>query len=615
MEIRLKNLTKIFPGNPAKHIRDTYAVNDLDIVIPDGKLVGLLGPSGCGKSTTLYMIAGLLTPSSGEIWFGDEEVTNLSPEKRGIGLVFQNYALYPHMTIYKNVEFPLTNLKVEVPLVQFYDYSIDIKLDLNENDEYIGIIKSVKTLIKKLAINKSNVSYELELKDDSKLKEEKLLKLEEELKTTASKEEAATLKNEISALKEEVKFSKDHGYLRLNVNLFNIAINTFEAFKENFVKIKSYLEFNENSSMSSEALFDFSYRFDVANANFNESVLYNEETEITDEKEANSIVKLIKNNIKTIAKNLKVNVNDLNVYFELNYATLKVYLTIKHVTEEKNQLFNEALENVYKMENLQTNKTVGYKYRKLNSLERHEIVYETAKLVQIEEYLERKPSQLSGGQQQRVAIARALVKRPKVLLLDEPLSNLDARLRLQTREEIKRIQKNTGITTVFVTHDQEEAMSISDEIVVMKLGEEQQKDKPQEVYNNPTNLFVAQFLGTPPINVFEGKIKDNGVYIGEDLIYKSNKKLANKDVFVAIRPEGFELHDKKSKELFKAKAELIEVLGRDLSVICKNDNCIKPSFKVIINSENDIKLGEVALRVKPNKMFVFDHITQERIEL
>lgn len=107
MEIRIKNLTKVFPGDLKKHIRDTVAVKDLDITIPDGKLVGLLGPSGCGKSTTLYMISGLHSITSGEVWFGDEEVTNLSPEKRGIGLVFQNYALYPHMTIFKNIEFPL----------------------------------------------------------------------------------------------------------------------------------------------------------------------------------------------------------------------------------------------------------------------------------------------------------------------------------------------------------------------------------------------------------------------------------------------------------------------------------------------------------------------------
>ena len=227
--------------------------------------------------------------------------------------------------------------------------------------------------------------------------------------------------------------------------------------------------------------------------------------------------------------------------------------------------------------------------------------------------MQRKPSQLSGGQQQRVAIARALVKRPKVLLLDEPLSNLDARLRLQTREEIKRIQRNTGITTVFVTHDQEEAMSISDEIVVMKLGEEQQKDKPQEVYNNPKNLFVAQFLGTPPINCFNGYVKDGEIYIGSEKILKCENKVEDQEVVIAIRPEGFIVHGDDSEYGFTSNADLIEVLGRDLSLVCKNPHCLKPSYKVIINSENDINIGKVRFGVKKNKTFIFDKNTQERI--
>ena len=162
-----------------------------------------------------------------------------------------------------------------------------------------------------------------------------------------------------------------------------------------------------------------------------------------------------------------------------------------------------------------------------------ERAYEAAKLVQIEELMDRKPSELSGGQQQRVAIARALVKMPRVLLLDEPLSNLDARLRLQTREEIRRIQKETGITTVFVTHDQEEAMSISDMIVVMKLGVVQQIGQPQEVYDSPANLFVAKFLGTPPINVFKGSVKDGKLYIGADAVLDV-QGVKDQDVTVGI---------------------------------------------------------------------------------
>jgi multiple sugar transport system ATP-binding protein len=157
-----------------------------------------------------------------------------------------------------------------------------------------------------------------------------------------------------------------------------------------------------------------------------------------------------------------------------------------------------------------------------------------ARLVQIDELMDRKPSELSGGQQQRVAIARALVKTPRVLLLDEPLSNLDARLRLQTREEIRRIQRETGVTTVFVTHDQEEAMSISDMIVVMKKGVVQQIGEPQKVYDDPENLFVAKFLGTPPINVFNGHIADEKLFIGDSAVLDVPGLTEYKDVVVGI---------------------------------------------------------------------------------
>ena len=226
--------------------------------------------------------------------------------------------------------------------------------------------------------------------------------------------------------------------------------------------------------------------------------------------------------------------------------------------------------------------------------------------------MERKPNQLSGGQQQRVAIARALVKHPRVLLLDEPLSNLDARLRLQTREEIRRIQQETGITSVFVTHDQEEAMSISDKIVVMKLGEMQQMGAPQEVYNSPANLFVAQFLGTPPINVFKGAVKGEKIYVGEDCVGEA-KGIKDQEVSVAIRPEGFVLANEKDKDVLHAECEMIQVMGRDISVVAKNELCTKPTFKAIISADDKVNPGKVAFKVKPHKVFIFDAETDERI--
>ena len=362
MKVVLQNLTKIFPSRDKKAGKEVVAVNDFSFEIPDGKLIGLLGPSGCGKSTTLYMISGLQKPTSGKIFFGDDDVTEVSTENRGIGLVFQNYALYPHMTVKQNIMFPLENLK--------------------------GSDK---------------------------------------------------------------------------------------------------------------------------------------------------------------------------------------------MTKEQMQ----------------------------------ERAYEAAKLVQIDELMDRKPSELSGGQQQRVAIARALVKMPRVLLLDEPLSNLDARLRLQTREEIRRIQKETGITTVFVTHDQEEAMSISDLIVVMKLGVVQQIGKPQDVYDDPVNLFVAKFLGTPPINVLEGKIIGGKLVIGQDTVLDV-AGAEDQDVYIGIRPEGFELNENGT---LHCQLSNVEVMGRDVSIVSTNAASINPVIRSIIDADNKVNLANqvVSYNLKPHKVFLFNKETEERI--
>ncbi len=362
MKVSLQNLTKKFPSAKKGDKSFVTAVDNVSFDIPDGKLVALLGPSGCGKSTTLNLICGLLKASDGRIFFGDEDVTLLPPEKRGVGMVFQNYALYPHLTVKDNVLFPLQNFK-----------------------------------------------------------------------------------------------GKD-------------------------------------------------------------------------------------------------------------------------------------------------------KLTKAQMLSRAE---EAAKLVQIEEYMDRKPSALSGGQQQRVAIARALVKLPKVLLLDEPLSNLDARLRLQTREEIRRIQKKTGITTVFVTHDQEEAMSISDLIVVMRDGVIMQTGMPQEVYDDPKNLFVAKFLGTPPINVFKARVEGGKLLIGDDAVLDI-KGVSDGEVYAAVRPEGFVLSDDGA---FTSNLSRVEIMGRDISVVAENGACESPFVRAIISSESkvDTSNNTVRFNLKPAKVFLFDKVTEQRI--
>ena len=196
----------------------------------------------------------------------------------------------------------------------------------------------------------------------------------------------------------------------------------------------------------------------------------------------------------------------------------------------------------------------------------------------------------------------------KIVQIDE---FLDARLRLQTREEIRRIQRETGITTIFVTHDQEEAMSISDIIIVMKDGRMQQVGRPQEVYDNPVNLFVAKFLGTPPINVFNGYVKNEKLYIGKDELF-AVQGVSDREVYVGIRPEGFIPED--SGKLH-CKMERIEIMGRDISIVSQNDDSVNPVVRSIITNDRviDGTREEVAFNLKPSKVLIFDKETEERI--
>ena len=342
MKVIIDHLTKRFPSR-TKGGQDVLAVNDFTMEFDDGKLVALLGPSGCGKSTMLNMLSGILPVSEGHIYFDDEDVTHLPPQDRGVGLVFQNYALYPHMSVLENIAFPL-----------------------------------------------------------------------------------------------EIK--------------------------------------------------------------------------------------------------------------------------------------------------------------KVPKAEREKKAVEMAKLVHVEQMLDRKPKELSGGQQQRVAIARALIKEPKLLLLDEPLSNLDARLRLEMREEIRRIQLETGVTTVFVTHDQEEAMSIADKIVLMKDGFLQQEDTPQELYDDPANHFVANFLGNPPINNLYGYIKGGRFYLEDDSasikINNPNVKEGQK-VILGIRAESiivckdgdhdFEATIKQRYTMGKEELAFLNIGNQEIRVYLSNDYTYEKGEKILID--------------------------------
>ena len=195
--------------------------------------------------------------------------------------------------------------------------------------------------------------------------------------------------------------------------------------------------------------------------------------------------------------------------------------------------------------------------------------------------------------------------------LDEPLSNLDARLRLQTREEIRRIQKKTGVTTIFVTHDQDEAMSISDLIVVMKDGVVQQIGKPQEVYDNPSNLFVAKFLGTPPINLFDGRVQDGALLIGGEKVL-TLKNVPDQAVYAGVRPEGFTLSENGP---FTCRLSRPEVMGRDVSIVSTHPASQNPVVRSIVDAESCEHLSGDTVRfsLNPRKVFLFTKDTEARI--
>ena len=632
MEIRIKDLTKIFPGDARKNIRDTIAVKDLNFNVDDGTLVGLLGPSGCGKSTTLYMISGLQTPTSGEVWFGDQEVTNLSPEKRGIGLVFQNYALYPHMTIYKNIEFPLTNLQVEIPLVTFFDFTLNYEYQMKKRDVLDGILKSVDSLCKRVGLNKKQFQINSSLEGEN-------LKLTVLLKNVAPASKNLFVDNfpKIIDAKltnvEEVQTSEAlfDSTVRATVNKIGEKETIDLTFKSRLGKDFDLPKMDDTIRAIKEAIkpignpgeivisrgkrgFDLVARVkSLLHSRLQECFeAINNSVSMEDARYFVSNVVNVENQkfVRDFFKKHNLKITDMKLYYDKEHT--KIYFKLHRTsTETAKQVMDELAEQL-ELTDIVLDTAQAIAHRKLTKEERRDIVYDTAKLVQVDEYLERKPNQLSGGQQQRVAIARALVKHPRVLLLDEPLSNLDARLRLQTREEIRRIQQETGITSVFVTHDQEEAMSISDKIVVMKLGEMQQMGAPQEVYNSPANLFVAQFLGTPPINVFKGAVKGEKIYVGEDCVGEA-KGIKDQEVSVAIRPEGFVLANEKDKDVLHAECEMIQVMGRDISVVAKNELCTKPTFKAIISADDKVNPGKVAFKVKPHKVFIFDAETDERI--
>ncbi len=421
-EITLNNISKRWNG--------FYAVDHLNLVIENNSFITLLGPSGCGKTTTLRMIAGLETPTEGSITidgvtvFDSEKNINIPANKRKVGFLFQNYALWPNMTVYDNIAFGLKNIKEEFPVYDFViknnNRMIEILNQLNEfKHELDAFIDAKGVFDKESAIVKIIDKYQI-----SKFTAEKLI----------------------------YYYEKD-------------SLNTKQIITELL-------------GINNKRLSDYK----------------NEQTSISDD------YRLIKDG--------------------------KILMKVRRLDKEEIDLR----------------------------------VREVSRIVKIGMFMDRYPNELSGGQQQRVAIARTLAPRPKVLFMDEPLSNLDAKLRLEMRTELQRLHIETNSTFIYVTHDQLEAMTLSTKICLLNNGLLQQYEKPLNIYENPSNLFVSDFVGTPSINLINAKGKfEKGTF----------KLLIWDDVTVDFISNGFKSYDQwydkslEEDEESKKKVYDVEKINKD----------------------------------------------------
>ncbi len=248
----------------------------------------------------------------------------------------------------------------------------------------------------------------------------------------------------------------------------------------------------------------------------------------------------------------------------------------------------------------------GLKMRKVDKDTIEKKVQEAAEILDLTEYLDRKPKQLSGGQRQRVALGRAIVRNPKVFLMDEPLSNLDAKLRVQMRSEIKKLHEKLQTTFIYVTHDQTEALTMGDRIVVLDKGVIQQVDKPEEIYDNPANTFVAGFIGSPQMNFINASVNDSNIEFAGCSFRAAKDMGGRNEVILGIRPEKMICN---GEVKFTAEVEMVELLGSE-KIVYFGVNGQKCSAK--LSSENSIG-KTIELSINPSDIYLFDTVTGMRI--
>ncbi len=537
--LSFKNINKIYDN----HVQ---AVFDFNLEVKDKEFIVFVGPSGCGKSTTLRMVAGLEDITSGQLLIDGVYMNNVVPKDRNIAMVFQSYALYPHMTVFNNMAFALKLRKVRMPLY-FPNEECDALKEKNKQ-----LIKQIKNLNRQ--IKKKNEPHELIEQRDNIFEE--IYQNEEEMKTLLVQQTGISQLD----IKELTKLSE---MLKYEIELFNKKIVHFNKKIEKLEAKKANLESKNNGSNKK---------------------------------------------LDELTKEIEKVQNHVNILTE-------------SISQKEEQLKTTEVDLAY----YQSTEVPLEEMRKHTSYEIALEVYKAARILGLTKYLLRKPAALSGGQRQRVALGRAIVRHPKVFLMDEPLSNLDAKLRVQMRNQISKIHESVGATTIYVTHDQTEAMTMANRIVIMKDGYIQQIGTPKEVYNDPNNMFVAGFIGSPAMNFIKGKLSGNKFIVnGEDKVeIKLSKKdveiLKNyegKEIYLGARPESIFLKDDVNNSnptnSLNLTCDFAEMLGYELLLYTYING---QKLIVKTSTKNDIKTHDkMEIAFNEDMLYFFDAETNVRIK-
>nr|MDE5943508.1 ATP-binding cassette domain-containing protein [Clostridia bacterium] len=608
------------------------AVKDFNMEIEDGEFIVFVGPSGCGKSTTLRMIAGLEDISSGELYIDGKLVNDVDPKDRDIAMVFQSYALYPHMTAQQIIEFALKLRKIPEEMKD-KDGNLVFAID--------------KTKVRELKVRLKQIEKDIAYERESEIVDYFNLKLSEiqpnvENTEKISEEDKRQFNERRAALK---KAEKQVLSLQKQIRKALSAINKkmclcFVDFDEETYG-KAAAELAECKERAGEQLNYYAktplevYESKLIEENGEKKVVKSVKTD----ENGNPIMQIDLEKVNYFTSVLSACERAEAVvpqyvakidaaYVELKKVYESIGLSADEISNSEARLALKKRKEIAKSElnYCSTTPVQAYSYRHMSKEEIAAKVEWAAKVLNIEELLDNKPAQMSGGQRQRIALGRAMVRDPKVFLLDEPLSNLDAKLRTTMRSEIVKLHNELKTTFIYVTHDQIEAMTMGTRIVVMKLGIVQQIDTPTNLYDYPENKFVAGFIGTPQMNFFDVLVQKSGKHLvtafanGQKINF-SLDKLRNIEkqyldgnehrLTLGIRGESISVVTVKSEKTLNTKLTIKEVLGNTTQLFIKLDEN-GPDYIISMPERNDYRAGDdIILSFNEKDIHLFDAETEQ----